>query len=106
MKNITSACVLALSVLAFTASAEQMTGYISGSHCGAKHHSVSEANTMCVEKCLKGGAEPVLVVGTDKVVTIASDSTDKARPFAGKEVTVDGTMSGDTLTISSISAAK
>jgi hypothetical protein len=80
--------------------AEEITGYISDSHCGAKHHEVSEANTKCVESCLKNG-EPVLVVG-DKVMKFDADSAVKAKEFAGQDVKIDGSMEGDTVKIASI----
>lgn len=105
MKKLAFGCFIAVSTFAFTAAADQMTGYISDSMCGAKHNTASAANTKCVEKCLSGGADPVLV-SDGKVVTLDADSKDKAKAFAGKNVTVDGTMSGDALKINSISEAK
>ncbi|HEX4168317.1 MAG TPA: hypothetical protein VHZ55_22870 [Bryobacteraceae bacterium] len=106
MKTLMFGCFLAASVFSLTAAADQMSGYISDAHCGAKHHSVSEANTKCVkDMCIKGGADPVMVVEGSKVVKFDADSKEKAIPFAGKEVTVDGTMDGDTLKINSIAEA-
>jgi hypothetical protein len=105
VKKLTFGCFLAVSVFAFIAAAEQMTGYISEAMCGAKHSSPSAANTKCVEKCIGGGSDPVLV-SDGKVVKLDSDSKDKAKALAGKNVTVDGTMDGDALKITSISEAK
>jgi hypothetical protein len=34
------------------ASGEEVTGYVSEAHCGAKHSSVSEANSKCIADCL------------------------------------------------------
>jgi len=76
-----------------------------GLFCGAKHSSPSAANTKCVEKCIGGGSDPVLV-SDGKVIKLDSDSKDKAKALAGKNVTVDGTMEGDALKINSISEAK
>ncbi len=105
MKKLAFGCFLAVSVFSFAAAADQMTGYISDAMCGAKHNAPSAANTKCIEKCLSGGSDPVLV-SDGKVVNLDSDSKDKAKAFAGKNVTIDGSMSGDTLKISSISEAK
>jgi hypothetical protein len=106
MKKLTYACLVTGALLSFSARAEQMTGYISDAHCGAKHTSPSAENTKCVkDMCIKGGADPVLVVNS-KVVTFDADSKQKAIPFAGKNVTIDGTMDGDVLKISSISEAQ
>lgn len=105
MKKLAFGCFIAVSTFAFTAAADQMTGFISDSMCGAKHTTASAGNTKCVEKCINGGSDPVLV-SDGKVVNLDADSKDKAKAFAGKNVTVDGTMSGDALKINSISEAK
>lgn len=105
MKKLTLGCILVFSAFSVAASAEQMTGYISDAHCGAKHSSPSAANTQCVEKCLKGGADPVLV-SDGKVIKLEGDSKDKAKEYAGKDVTIDGSMDGDLLKITSISEAQ
>ena len=106
MKKFVLASFLGASVFAFTAAADQMTGYISDAHCGAKHKAPSEANTKCVrDMCIKGGADPVLVTN-DKVVKFDDSSKEKAVPFAGKNVSIDGSMDGDTLKINTISEAK
>ncbi len=105
MKNLVFGCLAAVSLFCFTAAADQMTGYVSESHCGASHSSPSAANTKCIEKCLQGGSDPVLVVD-GKIVKLDEQSKDKAKAFAGKNVTVDGSMEGDALKISSITPAK
>jgi hypothetical protein len=85
--------------------AEQITGYISDAHCGAKHSTVSKANTQCIDMCLKGGSEPVLV-RNGQVLKFASDSQKEAAAHAGQDVTINGTITDDTVTISSIKKAK
>ncbi len=106
MKKLTFGCFLAVSVFSLAAAADQMTGYISDAHCGAKHSSPSAANTKCVkDMCINGGADPVLV-SSGKVVKFDDGSKDKAKAFAGQNVTIDGTMDGDLLKVSSISEAK
>lgn len=105
MKKLIFGSIVTVSLCSFAAFADQMTGYISDAHCGAAHSSPSEANTSCIKKCLNGGSDPVLVSG-GKVIKIDSASKDKAVAYAGDNVTVDGTMSGDALTINSIEKAK
>lgn len=90
--------------LTTVASADEMMAYVSDAHCGAKHDKVSEANTKCVDGCMKGGAAPVLV-SDGKVYKVASDSVDKVKEFAGQDVKVNGSVDGDTVTVSSIEAA-
>ncbi len=84
MKKLVIASLFVASLGSAAAMAEELTGYISDSHCGAKHHEVSEANTKCVTGCLKGG-DPVLVVG-DKVMKFDADSAAKAKEFGGQNV--------------------
>ena len=50
MKKIVLASLLAVTLGSFAAMAEELSGYISDSHCGAKHHEVSDANTKCVSR--------------------------------------------------------
>jgi hypothetical protein len=104
MKKLVLASLFAATLGSFAAMADDLTGYISDSHCGAKHHEVSDANTKCVTSCLKGG-DAVLVVG-DKVMKIDADSQAKAKGFAGQNVKLTASMNGDVVKIESIEAAK
>lgn len=104
MKKLMTMSALALSLGACAAMADNISGYVSDAHCGAKHSDVSEANTKCINGCLKGGSDPVLV-SDGKVYKFDAASMDKAKALAGQKVTVDGTLSGDTVTVTSISAA-
>ena len=99
-----SLILLAVSLSAF--SAETWKGKISDKMCGADHK--GHDAVACVKNCVKGGSPYVFVVGTDKVLDIENQkdariaaSLDK---FAGKSVTVTGTMSkdGKSVTIASI----
>ncbi len=78
-------------------------GVVSDSHCLAKHATASDEAAACVAKCVSGGAKYVLV-SHGKVYQL--DPQDKVgADLAGKEATVTGTMSGDTITVSSAEAA-
>ena len=101
MKKLIFGCFVTVFVCSMGAFAEQMTGYISDAHCGAAHDKVSAANTKCIDGCLKKGSDPVLV-SDGKVMKFDDASKDKAKSFAGKEVKIDGSMSGDLVTINSI----
>lgn len=104
MKKIIGLTVVALA-LSVSGFAEDLTGYISDAHCGAKHDAVSDANTKCIDGCMKHGSAPVLVKD-GKVMQFDKDSQEKAAAYAGKDVKIDGSVSGDTVTISSIQAAQ
>jgi hypothetical protein len=103
MKKLAFGSALALSLCSF-AFADNLTGYVSESHCAAKHDSPSAANTKCIETCLKGGSDPVLI-SEGKVYKFDAASRDKAVAHAGENVKIDGTLSGDTVSISSIEKA-
>ncbi|HEX4751109.1 MAG TPA: hypothetical protein VH302_16325 [Bryobacteraceae bacterium] len=105
MRKLLLSCSMALAIAPMALLADQMTGYISDAHCGAAHNSVSDANTKCINKCLNGGSDPVLV-SDGKVMKFDADSKDKAKAFAGQNVKIDGSMEGDTVKINSIDKAQ
>jgi len=85
--------------------ADSMTGFVSDSHCGAKHDSASEANAKCAQACIKKGADPVLV-SDGKVMKFDADSKAQALAHAGQMVKIDGSMNGDMVKINSIEETK
>jgi len=101
MKKLVFGSVLAVSLCSFAAFADNLTGYVSESHCNVKHDHPSDANMKCIQACLKGGSDPVLI-SNDKVYKIDAASRDKVAAHAGEIVKIDGTVSGDTVTVSSI----
>lgn len=105
MKKFVIGSFIAASLCACAAFADDISGYVSESMCGAKHSSPSAAATKCIEKCIKGGSDPVLVKD-GKVYTFDADSKDKARAYAGDNVKIDGSMDGDVVKINSIEKAK
>lgn len=105
MKKFVLATFLVASVGSVAALADQITGYVSEAGCGAKHSTVSAANTKCIEGCLKKGSDPVLV-SEGKVMKFDADSKEKAKAFAGQNVKIDGSMDGDVIKISSIDKAE
>jgi hypothetical protein len=103
MKKLILASALSVSLCSLSAFADTITGYISDEHCGASHSSVSAANSKCINGCLKKGSDPVLV-SDGKVYKFDAASKDKAKDLAGKDVTIDGSISGDTVTATSVAA--
>ncbi len=88
---------LSLCVAAFTFAADgTWTGYISDSQCGAK--GANEKHADCAAKY-------VFVNDADKKV-YAIDDQDKVAAHAGHHVTVTGSVSGDSLKLTSLSMAK
>lgn len=82
--------------------ADSWTGTVSDSHCGAKHATASAAAEKCVASCVKGGAKYVLV-SEGKVYNV--EPQDKFEGFAGKSVTVMGTMKDNSITVESVEEA-
>ena len=106
MKKLVLASFLTVSLGSVAAFADSFSGYISDAHCGAKHATVSAANTKCVaDMCIGKGAAPVLV-SDGKVIKFDDDSAAKAKAFAAQNVKIDGTMKDGVLTITSIDKAE
>jgi hypothetical protein len=87
--------------------AQTFTGEVSDSMCGAKHMMPGNA-AECTKACVSKGASYALIVG-DKVYNI--DTQDKAAlsqldKLAGQKASVKGTLDGDKIMASSVSAAK
>jgi hypothetical protein len=91
-----------LVLCAAAAAAGEYKGTIADSHCattqGAKAASADHAK--CAEACIKKGAAAVLVTEEGKVYKL--DDQKKATPLAGKKVTVDGKLDGDTIKVEKI----
>lgn len=84
------------------AAGKSYSGTVSDDHCGAKHAKASADAAACVEKCVSGGAKYVLV-SHGKVYKLSDQ--DKFKDMGGKAVKVMGTLSGDTITVSSVAPA-
>ena len=91
-----------MTVFGCLAWAGTVTGVVSDAMCGAKHSTASAAAADCVKKCEAGGSK-LVVVADGKVYN--SDDQDKLKGFEGQRVKIDGTISGDTISISSVAAA-
>src|ERR1700738_586904 len=92
---------------AFAAPGKTFTGTVSDSMCGAKHEMPGD-DAGCTRACVSKGSKYALVVG-DKVYTL--ETTDKTAletldKQAGAKATVTGTVNGDVLEVSSVSAPK
>lgn len=104
MKRLLYLLCLLVAVFTMTASAGEWTGYISDSHCGAKHTDGSQASVNCVKSCVKGGQKPVFVTADNKVVRIANPDAVRESQL-GKKVKISGELKDNNLTINSIELA-
>lgn len=85
---------------------QTMTGVVSDSMCGAKHM-MEGGDAACARACVGKGSKYALVVG-DKVYTL--ETSDKAAlgqldKLAGQKAKISGTVSGDSIQVSSVSGA-
>jgi len=59
-----------------------------------------KGNAECAAKCIKGGSPAVLVTEEGKIYKI--DDQAKVVPLAGKQVTITGAATGDTIKLTSV----
>ena len=87
---------------------QTFTGKVSDAMCSAKHMEGGIASADCVRVCVQKGAKYALVVG-DKVYTLhTSDKAalDELNKLAWEQAKVTGTVTGDTIAVKSVAAAK
>src|SRR6516162_1176434 len=81
-----------------SAMAAEFKGYIIDEKCSKVASMKGDAD--CAAKCIKAGSPAVLLTDSGKVYKIANQ--DKVVAMAGKQVTINGKDSGDTITVDSI----
>jgi hypothetical protein len=90
----------------FAAKAETFTGTVSDAMCGAKH--MMEGDAACLHACVQKGSKYALVVG-EKVYTLDTKDKailDKLEKLGAGRATVKGQAEGDTIEVSSVTAAQ
>jgi Protein of unknown function (DUF5818) len=86
------------SAVSSVAMAAEFKGYIIDEKCSSM--AGMRGDVACATKCMKGGSPAVLVTEEGKVFKIADQA--KVTPMAGKQVTITGTMTGETIAVTSI----
>ena len=101
MKKLALAVLLVLSLLAFSAAAAEMTGYISDVTCAKKDvaKAESDAHAGCAAGCAKKGAALVFVSG-GKIYQV--DDQSKVQAHVGHKVTVTGKMMDDSIHVDNV----
>ena len=109
MKILRSAMLTAaFTLIAFTTAAPQgkqttLTGKVTDVACGAEHKMKNMPPADCARACAKKSGW-ALVVG-DKVYKMTGHDADFDK-YAAENVTVKGTLNGDTMTVTSVAPAK
>jgi hypothetical protein len=97
MKAITAAALMTMG-LTVSLMAETFSGTVMDEKCSGT--AAMRTNAECIQKCIKDGSPAVLVTTEGKVYKIANQ--DKVLASAGKIVSVNGKLEGDTITVASI----
>ena len=97
MKTITAVAFLTMG-LAASGLAAEFKGFVEDQMCAGMPEMKNDA--ACAQKCVKGGSPAVLVTADGKILKIANQA--KIVASAGKNVTITGTLKGDTLTVDSV----
>jgi hypothetical protein len=80
------------------------TGSITDDMCGKDHKMMGVSpDSKCVTECVKGGSKYALLSG-DKVYKLSDQAA--AAKFPGQKVKITGALSGDTIQVKSVEAAK
>ena len=80
------------------AMAAEFKGYIIDQKCST--NPAMKGDAACATKCIKGGSPAVLVTEEGKIYKI--DDQAKVIPLAGKQVTITGAATGDTIKLTSV----
>lgn len=100
MKKLVALTALTFSLATASAFGEAFKGVVADAMCSKNAAKASSPeHAACSQKCIKGGEAPVLIVG-EKVYKISNP--DMLVSFAGKSVTVDGSLAGDTITVKTV----
>ena len=97
------ALLLAAGISLAAPAAKTFVGSIGDSMCGAKHM-LGESDKDCTLGCVKQGAKYILIDPSGKIYQLSDQK--KPEQFAGAKVKVTGTLSGDTISVTSIVAAE
>jgi hypothetical protein len=97
MKTLTAVALMSMG-LAASLMAENFKGVVMDEKCSG--NADMRSDVACIQKCIKGGSAAVLVTPEGKVYKIANQ--DKILASAGKNVTVNGKLEGETITVASV----
>jgi hypothetical protein len=97
LKKFTAVAALAFG-LAASGMAAEYKGFVEDTNCAGKPE--MKGDSECAKKCVKGGSPAVLVMPDGKIYKV--DKQAMLAPHAGENVTVKGTLKGDTIAVDSI----
>ena len=95
----------ALAVFALFASAAiaaDVTGYVVDKNCSTKKEMLGDE--ACAKRCIGRGSPAVIATEDGKIYAVSNQ--DKVKDLAGKKVTVSGKVSGQTITVDTVTESK
>ena len=96
---LAGALMVLVASASFASDAQTVNGWVSDSKCGVK--GASEHHAGCAKKCLKAGADWVVVTDADKKV-LKVDNPDALKGHEGHHVAVTGHIDGDKIHVDSV----
>ena len=102
MKALVPALAVALSLFAFSAIANDMTGYISDDKCARDTPKVeTDSHENCAKVCRAKGAGLVFV-SDGRVYRLDESDQAKVNDYTGKKVVLSGQVDGESVKIDSV----
>jgi hypothetical protein len=96
----------ALCAMPAMAATTTLTGVITDNMCGSKHMMMpGKSDAVCTRTCVKHGAKYAVATNDGKVIVL-DGKMPEVSALAGEKATVKGELKGDTMTVSSVAAAK
>ena len=87
-----------------SAAPKTLTGTVSDSMCGGHHMAKNKSAAECTRECVSKGMNYALIVG-QKVYTLNGHDAEVGK-LAGDRATVKGNVTGETVMVESVAAAK
>jgi hypothetical protein len=106
MKKLAALTILtALCAMPAIAATTTLTGFVTDDMCGKSHMMPGKSDAECIRACVKSGAKFALMSSDGKLYVLAGKTSDVSA-LAGKKATIGGELKGNTLNVTSVSAAK
>jgi hypothetical protein len=102
---LAAAAIIPLAIFAQTPGEQKtLTGVVSDAMCGSTHMMKDKPKAECLRYCVKRGTKYALVAG--KTAYPLEGHETELDKYTAQEVTVKGTLKGETLTVESVLPAK